>query len=58
MFQVPISGSEHQGEFYIWASRDTVESEWNIDRLEISVDDQPGKRILLQLDKDLEALSQ
>uniref|UniRef100_A0A0P4X256 Cytochrome oxidase complex assembly protein 1 n=1 Tax=Scylla olivacea TaxID=85551 RepID=A0A0P4X256_SCYOL len=47
-FQVPLKGTKQTGILYLWASRSDSIQPWCVDRLELSVEDQPGKRILLR----------
>ncbi|MPC87259.1 hypothetical protein E2C01_082116 [Portunus trituberculatus] len=47
-FQVPLKGTKQAGILYLWASRSAGLQPWSVDRLELSVEDQPGKRILLR----------
>lgn len=47
-FQVPLKGPKQGGTLYLWASRPEVSQPWSVDRLELGVEEQPGKRILLR----------
>jgi len=53
-----LTGAKEKGSFYIWASRSIPSKDWNVDRLEISVDSRPGKRILVHKSEQIDATSQ
>ncbi|KAK4298652.1 hypothetical protein Pmani_029020 [Petrolisthes manimaculis] len=46
-FQVPVAGTKQSGTLYLWASR-TLEEGWRVDRLELGLKDDPGRRVLLK----------
>lgn len=46
-FEIPITGKKHNGQLHLWASRPDYTSSWTVDRLEVSLDDMPGQRILV-----------
>ncbi|KAL7638752.1 UNVERIFIED_CONTAM: hypothetical protein RMT77_010285 [Armadillidium vulgare] len=46
-FEIPVRGSKKSGTFYIFASRKEFSDNWTIDRLELGIEDVPGKRILI-----------
>lgn len=53
-FRVPLKGAKQKGTLYLWASRLEFSEPWSVDRLELSLDDHPGKRILLRGQQSLE----
>ena len=46
--QVPLKGNKQGGTLYLWASRPETSEPWSVDRLELGVEEHPGKRILLK----------
>lgn len=47
-FQVPVTGPKKSGTLYLWASRPEYSDKWNVDRLELGLTDDPGRRVLLR----------
>lgn len=43
-----MRGAKQNGTLYLWASRLEFSEPWNVDRLELSLEDHPGKHILLK----------
>lgn len=44
---MPVTGTKKSGTLYLWASR-TPEVGWSVDRLELGLKDDPGRRVLLK----------
>ncbi|XP_042231389.1 uncharacterized protein LOC121872601 isoform X2 [Homarus americanus] len=47
-FQVPVKGTKQSGTLYLWASRIEYDRNWNVDRLELGLENDPGRRVLLR----------
>lgn len=47
-FQVPVKGTKQSGTLYLWASRSSYDENWSVDRLELGLKDDPGRRVLLK----------
>lgn len=48
-FQVPVKGPKLDGTLYLFASRPEYGQQWNVDRLELGLKDDPSRRILLHV---------
>lgn len=48
-FQVPVKGPKLDGTLYLFASRPDYGQQWNVDRLELGLKDDPSRRILLHV---------
>lgn len=47
-FQVPVKGTKLSGTLYLWASRSSLDQNWSVDRLELGLEKDPGRRVLLR----------
>nr|CAD7603231.1 unnamed protein product [Timema genevievae] len=47
-FQVPVRGPDHRGTLHLWAERETHQHDWNVYKLELEVQGNSNKRIVLR----------
>nr|CAD7447210.1 unnamed protein product [Timema bartmani] len=47
-FQVPVRGPDHKGTLHLWAERETHQHNWNVYKLELEVQGNSNKRIVLR----------
>ncbi|CAH0552136.1 unnamed protein product [Brassicogethes aeneus] len=47
-YEIPLSGSKRKGVLHLWLNRNDDKSDWDIQRMELGVDNQPDKRLILK----------
>nr|CAD7267765.1 unnamed protein product [Timema shepardi] len=47
-FEVPVRGPHHKGTLHLWAERETHQHNWNVYKLELEVQGNSNKRIVLR----------
>lgn len=46
-YEISLKGSKQKGILYLWAERESDNSQWNVTRLELEAKNIPGKRLVI-----------
>lgn len=47
-FEVNVKGPKQKGTMYFWANKDETSDKWNISRIELGLESEPDRRLLIK----------